>query len=370
VVAIIGTCLAVTGTGLGVGRAQAATANQAIAWLSAQRAANGIPGGINENFEWDSDCQAHDNWMYSNNQLSHDETPGTPGYTQGGAYAGQNSVLAQGTDWSPSSRYPWGATNPWETAPIHLIQLLSPDLAASGFANYQGYSCMFTWPGYQRPAPASPELITYPGNGTSFIYPSEQADEAPFTPGDFVGIRNGTTTGPYIYVFGYGTGRGAITNASLTGPSGPVQVRTVDNTTKGSQGDLGSYLPAGGIIIPVSPLTPGASYTATVTFSPNASDWNDSAYGNQPPSGPLSRTWSFRTVVGSGPGTAPMCMVPRLRHLTLPQARRALTAAHCALGKVRRPKHVRPGRVLRVNRQSATAGSRHPEAYAVSVTLV
>jgi hypothetical protein len=196
-------------------------------------------------------------------------------------------VLAQGEDWNSSPTSPWGPKNPWETAPIHLMQLLSPDLQSTGWGDDGTGVCMVTWAGYGRLAPPTPELLTYPGNGSRWLYASEQAAEWPFTPGEFVGLPEGTTTGPYLYVFGYGTDGGAITAASLTGPTGPLAVRTVDNHTASSTQTLGDYLPAGGIIIPVRPLRAGATYTARVVFAP------DAAYGSQTPSAPLSLTWSF-----------------------------------------------------------------------------
>lgn len=258
---------------------------QAIGWLNAQRAANGIPAGITDNPAWDTGCAHHIHWeeLNPNAAKPHIETPGTPGYTTDGAFAGGNAVLAGGAEWAWDSTVPWGVGNPWEGAPIHLMQALSPDLQSTGWADDGIDACMVTWAGYTRPAPASPTLVTYPGDGTSWVYSSENAGDWPLVPGDFVGLPSGTITGPYLYVLGYGTGRGSITAASLTGPSGPLAVRTVDNDTATSTQDLGSYLPEGGIIIPVQPLTPQASYTATVTFTPDSG-------------GPaLSHTWTFRT---------------------------------------------------------------------------
>jgi hypothetical protein len=206
----------------------------------------------------------------------HVETPGTPGYSTLGAFAGANAVLAQGTDWTRSNEFPWGASDPWESAPIHLMQLLGPEPSVSGFAP----TCMITIGGYERSPPSEPEMLSYPGNGTSFVQPSERAEEWPFTPARFVWLPQGGTTGPYLFVLGWDTGAGRITSATLTGPTGPVQVRTVDDFTTSTLGDLGAYLPPGGMLIPVQPLKRDASYTATVTFAP--APWS-SNYPLRPP---------------------------------------------------------------------------------------
>ncbi len=268
------------------------TSAQAIAWLNTQREDNGIPGGIVDNPSWDVGCRKHVEWVQHNPGVEdpHVESPGTTGYTPEGAWAGEHSVLL-GTFLETSSiaaaeqvqndTYPWGAVNTWEWAPIHLMQLLAPELLESGFSP----GCMVTLGGAPRPAPPTPQLLTYPGAGTSFIYPFEQALEWPFTPEDFVGlVKHGTlpppTTGPNLLVFVWG-GKGpqTITSASLSGPQGQVPVSTVDDETTGPLGDIGAYMPPGGVIIPRKALKPFTAYRASVELAPSL----------------LSKTWTFST---------------------------------------------------------------------------
>lgn len=264
--------------------AAADTSAQAIAFLNQQRAANGIPAGITDDPEWDAGCAAHMNYLHLNGPGSnpHSEDPSLAGYTDAGEGAAVSSVLAfGGPPGYTGIGFDDGPTpsNPWEAAPIHFMQLLAPALSVTGYAP----GCMFTWPGYQRAEPATPQIFTYPGNGTSFIYPKETASEGPFTPGQFVGLPQGTTTGPYLYVLAWGVGKVHITSATLSGPSGPVEVRTVDDDTNGSLGNLGSYLPPGGMLIPVQPLAYATTYTAHVSLQDDA----DGA--------PLNYDWSFQT---------------------------------------------------------------------------
>src|SRR4051794_40865380 len=193
--------------------ARDATGPEATAMLSAQREAHGIPGGLVEVPEWSEGCRKHMLWVEQNG-LAHDEEPGTPGYTPEGDEAGNSSVLSSG---------PWefGGANPWEHAPIHLMQMLGPGLARSGYAN----GCMYTWPGYDRPNPAQPQLLTYPGQGTTKWRYEERASEGPFTPGELVGLGKDALTGPYLYVLAWGAGQGHITAATLTGPDGAVAIK-------------------------------------------------------------------------------------------------------------------------------------------------
>jgi hypothetical protein len=272
--------------------ATAASAQQTLTELNAQRAANGIPAGITENPTWSSDCQMHDAYMAMNGgTLTHMEVATNPGWSNGGAFAGMNSVLAKGTSWD--------AGNPYERAPLHLDQLLAPRLDVLGSADYDAFSCTTTFPGWTRAAPAALTIYTYPGSGAS-IYPSEVTDELPFTPGTLVGLRPRAKTGPNLFVFADAPGQGASDNpatlsqAMLTGPSGTVSVDMVDGNTAVPggpssgcpSGTLSCYIAPGGFIIPVAPLQAGSTYHAHVVVgfagAQTAHDWTFTTQGVDP----------------------------------------------------------------------------------------
>jgi hypothetical protein len=252
---------------------------------------------VNVRSDWSAACLAHVHYLLQNMSVpgtpadaeaEHVETPGSPGYSAQGAWAAANSVLAAGDDgWGQSATF--ASATPWESAPLHLAQLLAPQLQQIGVATAADadgnlFSCVTTWPGYAASTPARESVLTYPTSGAT-IYASERADEAPFTPGDRVGLPDGTVTGPYLYAFAWGAltdSRTRVGAASLVGPSGSVDLRVVDSTT--AEG----YLPPGSaLLIPAAPLRRGATYTATVTFTLGAAR--------------LSHTWSFHA---SGAGVA------------------------------------------------------------------
>lgn len=297
---------AATATEPGVG------GHAALALLNAQRAANGIPAGITFRQDWADNCQKHVNYEEKNGgALTHEEQPGNPWYTDGGAEAGHNSVL--GGVWTGGTS-PYG-TNPYESAPIHLMQLLGPKLSETGIWG----GCAYTWPGYNRPDPSPPRMLSYPGNGTTGIYTSEVANEGPYVPGDFVGLPQGTRTGPHLFVLGWGTPRGALSKASLTGPAGAVSVRTVDNHSGDSRFNLGLYLPAGGMIIPVHPLASGTRYTARATFTSDAPSasypvvFSFTTAGPAPPHVPPARFTGVRARRHGARATVRGTLVPKLR---------------------------------------------------------
>lgn len=293
---------------------------QEIAFLNAQRAANGLPADVTEDPALTAGCAAHMNYIRLNDggQLTHVEVVGRPGYTPEGAAAAAASVLTSG-----GSAFSATGVNNFETAPIHLMQMLSPWITSSGAAD----GCLNTLSAKSRPF-ATQTTFSYPGDGSTSVPVSETASEGPFVPGAFVGLADkaspiypgqGVTTGPHLFFYyagppatppwsnAYYDSRGHFTAATLTGPAGAVAIRTVDNDTSSPDVPLpagvsfGDYLPPGGMIIPVAPLTPNQKYTASVTYQPEAD--ND---GNGVPDLPaVSRTWSFSAGVVAPPTPTP-----------------------------------------------------------------
>jgi hypothetical protein len=234
--------------------AHAITPSGAIGALNAQRVANGIPGTVVENATWSSSCADHNAYMSANRLLVHDETAGAPGYTATGAWAGPNAVLA----FRSGGGFPW-AVNPWENAPFHLAQVIQPALRSTGYADNGTYACMTTWPGTD--AGNLSGAYTYPGPNRTGVPFAQAAAELPSIPQQSLGIAAGVTTGPNLFVFGYGLGGSQvrITAATLS-PSVPV--KWVDNFTPG----VGGRIPSGAILVPTVPLQANTTYTARVTL--------------------------------------------------------------------------------------------------------
>jgi hypothetical protein len=223
----------------------------AIARINSMRTANGIPGDVLEDPALSAGCQAHAHYAALNggfDTFAHHEVETQPGYTPAGADAAEHSVLAS-TGWLDP--------NPWISAPYHLQQILDPALTRTGYGEEHGFVCLQTLAALGRPI-ARQSIFTYPGSGTTGVPLSETAREADsasrlHVPGDAVGLPAGTTTGPYIMVYGRGfvsrVGHAQIQAASLTGPRGPVDVALTED----------------GFVIPRQPLAPQTTYTAAVT---------------------------------------------------------------------------------------------------------
>jgi hypothetical protein len=235
---------------------------QDLTWLNQQRERWGLPAGLVSVPKWSQACAAHDAYGKLNSVLEHPENLSLPGSSQGGNWAGPSSVLAAGGAWS--SEY-----NPWMDAPLHLMQLFNPTIGYIGLDDTESWSCATTWPGmFTRHFPEG-TIWTFPGDGTSGLPPSEFASEFPFVPGSEVGIEG--LAGRELFVWEDGT--------SLTSASGPAEVRWVDKNSRSAPYVLG------GIILPVKPLLPSTTYTASVTVG--------AAADGTPPQ--TTHTWTFTT---------------------------------------------------------------------------
>jgi hypothetical protein len=242
-----------------------------VSALNAERELNGIPAGVRQNLAWSAKCAQHDAYMAATGTIGHEESTSSAAYTPGGAWAGEHSVLAMGASWQDG--------DPFDNAPIHLLQLMSPELRQAGVDESGGYVCMTTWPGYNASGWKKPTVYSYPGDGATGVPYKQTANELPFIPASFAGVRDSAATGFNIMVYAEGLNDGwhaHITSATVTGPDGPVTVATLDRTSP----TIGPYLPPGsGFVIPTVPLAPGTSYTATVSFNHGAA----------------IRTWQFTT---------------------------------------------------------------------------
>ncbi len=266
---LLGALLACLG---GAAGARGATGSQILADLNQMRSAGGLPGAIAEDPERSRGCALHTRYMALNRTVVHTEDPRLPGYTVLGERAASRSVLTGGG--------PWSAGVTFRQAPIHLMQMLNPRLSVSGADDYGGYVCLWTMPEPgEVNVPVEDVVRTFPGRGAQDVPTQETAREEPFVPGDFVGLPQGTTTGPHLYVLPDGpwaAGTEApqdgspasvverpieVEDAALRGPGGPVPLRVIDAR---SDPRLTMYLPAGAILIPVAPLRPAVLYTAEV----------------------------------------------------------------------------------------------------------
>ena len=230
-----------------------------VNYLNNARTLARMPSDVQHDAGWSESCRLHNIYSSLNLYLAHSEIEGLPGYTTEGDWVARLSVLYWNANWTENS-------NPFETAPFHLHQLLNPRLDRVGASENNNFGCMTSLASRNRRAPRGIETYTYPAQG-ALHRPSEVAAEGPYTPGSKVGIPEGTRTGPYIYFSFDGPWNAAwssskVNSAMMTGPNGQlVETRLVDQKTP----DAGRYLPIGAELIPVQPLQPNAMYSVSIS---------------------------------------------------------------------------------------------------------
>jgi hypothetical protein len=233
----------------------ASTAGSILSAVNYERQMAGFDP-LKENADLSKSCQLHARYMAGNDLLTHNEQPGNAFYTADGAWAASHSVLAR------NSAGFYG--NPWKDAPFHEFQALHPWLRTTGVGAAGTYACMVTLGERDAANPSDIKLLTVPGPG-QFSPPAQIAREAPFVPGDEVGLPEGTKTGPHIYVYAVGPERFEkvyVQAATLTAADDGSQVplRWVDAGSPRS----GRYLEGGVILIPEAPLRENTTYTVRI----------------------------------------------------------------------------------------------------------
>lgn len=117
--------------GLGATPAWAVTHDEIMSVLNAERAANDLPLLV-EDQALSAGCAAHNNYEMLNGSpsgyLFRDEDPSLPGYTPEGDRAAANSAFSVGD--RPEDSFANG--DPFDTAPMHLFNLMEPDLKTIG----------------------------------------------------------------------------------------------------------------------------------------------------------------------------------------------------------------------------------------------
>jgi hypothetical protein len=252
------------------GVANAATDGSWLTTVNTYRAMSGL-APVTENAAWSIEGEAHSCYMLQNG-ISHDEVPGSPGYTTGGDTAGNNGNVAVASSITATAR---NHIDLWMTGPFHAIGLLQPKLATTGF----GMCTNGATPTWHSGATldvlrgvdgqlANPTAATvFPGrNATIALDAFRTESPSPLTECNWTG-----SAGLPLIAMMPGTVTSA--NATLSGPGGVVETCVLhgENTGGTAQSILRSNNAA--VIVPRAKLAPG-SYTATVNTTGGNVTWS------------------------------------------------------------------------------------------------
>jgi hypothetical protein len=248
----------------------AAPTDHWLTTVNAYRAMSGL-APVTANAIWSTEATAHSCYLLLNG-ISHDEIPGNPGYTPAGDIAGNSGNVAVS---SSTAATPRNHIDLWMTGPFHAIGVLRPNLATTGFgicANeatspWRSGATLDVLRGIDNTRARPASAIVFPGRDSTLAL-NRFVTESP-NPLTMCGW-SGAAGLPLIAML-----PSAVTsaNATLVGPSGPVQTCVLhgENTDSTAQSILRSENAV--VVVPRTELAPG-TYTATVNTSGGNVTWS------------------------------------------------------------------------------------------------
>lgn len=232
---------------------------------------------VSENPTLSAGAYQHSCYMLQND-ITHYEQPGKPGYTAAGELAGRSGNVAVSSVSGTRAR---SHIELWMTGPFHAMGVLRRNLATVGFGKCDDPSTPRWRSGATLdilnglgPRTSSPQPIVFPGNGATtsldrFVvetpdpielcgWPTRSSSETPY------GL-------PVFAMMPVAVGSGVTT--SLTGPSGPITTCTLSQyNTSGSASQILAFDNAI-VAVPSVQLLPG-TYTATAGSSTRTVSWS------------------------------------------------------------------------------------------------
>ena len=244
-------------------------------WLSVvnyYRAMAGL-GGVSEDRNLSPGAYNHSCYMLYNG-ISHDETPGKPGYTTSGDAAGNQGNVAVSSGYGATAR---NHVDLWMTGPFHAIGILRYNLRTVGFGKCDLQNTP-TWhsgatlnviaglaQGITRPSTP----ILFPGNGTTTSL-NKFIAESP-NPVKLCGWTGGSGL-PVIAMMPEAFT--SVSSATITGPTGPLQTC---NLHSGNVADATAKSILGGdnaiTVLPRDPLADG-TYTVRIVTNKRTVQWS------------------------------------------------------------------------------------------------
>ena len=253
-----------------------------LLYVNDDRARAGRPE-VTENLSWSEGDLAHSRYTVKTDILMHDEDAANPWYTPAGMAAAQAGNLMGSYDSAASDRH---SIDSWMQAPFHALGILDPALHQVGFGSYRE-----TDGGLQMGATLDVlrGLGSIPANiGFPVMWPG-QGSVAPIakywgeSPDPLTGCPGYKSPAglPIILQVGPGNLTPSVTSYSFS--QGGVSLEscifteaTYKNTDAAAQNVGRAILNERDavVLVPRAPLTPGATYTVSITASGQTYSWS------------------------------------------------------------------------------------------------
>jgi hypothetical protein len=238
---------------------------------------------VSENTEWSDGCWLHSRYMVKNDVIQHSEDPGNPWYSSEGDQAAQNSNIMVSSNDQATDQF---AIDLWMTGPFHGIGILDPALLQVGFGSYReeiGTYNMGASLDVLRGLGSLPSSVQFPlmwpGDNTTIQYTTYSGFESPDPLTSCPGYS--APSGPPIYLqIGPGNLTPNVSAHELLANGSTIDHCVFDETNyfnpDGSWQNLGRQILDARdaiIIMPKVPLSPGTTYSVSITNAANIYTW-------------------------------------------------------------------------------------------------
>lgn len=255
---------------------------------------------VTENEVWSRGDALHAKYMVMNDYIGHDESPSKPYYTAEGKAAAQNGNVAGTSQADMPATFP---IDMWMTGPFHMLGIINPQLLVSGFGDYSQSGGLALQGGpLQFDVRYAATLDTLRGTGplpASVRFPVRYPDEGREIPN--LAYEGGESPDPLAACPGYTVPTGPPLALSLGGSAAPKVTKVSFKDAAGRElphcwfDEVKFKTPAVAqsilarhhsvIVMPRSPLTPGAQYTLSITSGGTAHAWSFRAGAQRRPAG-------------------------------------------------------------------------------------
>jgi len=266
-------------------RSQAPTPEPQLEWLAAIndfRAQGNLPA-VTENESWSNGAYLHSRYMVKTDVMAHTEDPGNPWFTLEGLAAAQTSDLAASYSVNDDHNF---AISAWMQAPFHALGILDPALLQVGYGQYneadgglQMGASLDVIRGLGSIPPSVQYPLQWPADGKSVplaYFWGEYPD--PLTSCSGYSAPTGL---PVILQIGSGNLSPNVTASSLNQGGTSLEHCVFDENSYSNPNGAWQSLGRGildardaVVLIPREPLTPGASYTVSITVNGQSYTWS------------------------------------------------------------------------------------------------
>ena len=253
-----------------------------LGYVNFFRATAGLPALL-EIQDWSEGAWLHARYIVKNDQVFHYENPNNPWYTPEGHAAAEASNLFG--SFNPNETIE-GTIEGWMQGPFHAVGILDPALSKTGYGIFtepdggiEAGAALDIIRGLGPLPPSTSFPIRWPGPGSHIPLTAHTGEYPnPLTSCPGYQVPAGL---PILLLVGPGDLTPSVTDHSLTTAGQPVEHCVFDETSYVNPDNTAQALGRGilgsrnaVVLVPRTPLTPGAQYTVSITVDDSPYTWS------------------------------------------------------------------------------------------------